>query len=169
MVFTFAILVLGFLSVSADFLQLNKCYRFESLNFEDEYMRHRSWTLYKESDSGNLYVKDSTFKVIEAINGDPDQVSLESVNYAGYHIRHFRYWGIISKCDSDDSVCKNDGSWTVVNGLSQGSNQTVSFLSANFPGYYLRHSYGRVKISPEVNTTLYNEDSSWIPRKVKKC
>jgi len=164
MVATFAILVFWSLSVSAD-LEKNKCYRFESVNYNDQYIRHRNFNLYKESGSGDLYVNDSSFKVIPAINGESGPVSLESLNFPEYDIRHYHYYGKISKCSSTDNTCKDDGSWTVLNGLD-GNDGTVSLASYNKKGFYLRHQGGRVRIAPQEDSTLYKEDSSWIPHEV---
>jgi len=163
MVVTFAILVFWSLSVSAD-LEKNKCYRFESVNYSGEYMRHRNFNLYKESGSGELYVNDSSFKVISAINGKSGLVSLESFNFPGYDIRHYHYYGKISECSSTDDRCKDDGSWTVKNALAPGGN--VSFASYNKNGFYLRHQGGRVRIANQEDSILYKEDASWISHEV---
>jgi len=166
MVVTFAILVFWSLSVLAD-LEMNKCYRFESVNFRNQYMRHRNFNLYKESGSGDLYEKDSSFKVIPAINGISGQVSLESYNFQGFDIRHYHYYGKISACSSNDSTCKDDGSWTVKNGLAlDGNDGTVSFESYNFKGFFLRHQSGKVRIAKVEDNVLYKEDATWIPHEV---
>jgi len=148
-------------------LKLNACYRFESVNFPGQYMRHRGYRLYKERGSGSLYYKDSTFRVVRAINGDRRYRSLESRNYPGHYIRHSGYLGYISRCHSHHRVCKNDASWKVEYGLaSRRGQRALSLRSANYPGYFLRHQNSRVKISPHVHTTLYRLDSSWIARRV---
>jgi len=163
MVVTFAILVFWSLSVLAD-LEMNKCYRFESVNYSGQYMRHRNYNLYKEPGSGDLYEEDSSFKVISAINGISGVVSLESLNFPGYEIRHYHYYGKISQCSSADSTCKDDGSWTVKQALAPGGN--VSFASYNYKGFYLRHQGGKVRISNQEDSILYKEDASWIPHEV---
>merc|ERR1712142_517207 len=127
--------------------------------------RHRHFNLYKESGSGDLYVNDSSFKAIPAINGKSGLVSLESLNFPGYDIRHYHYYGKISNCSSTDDRCKDDGSWTVLNGLASDGN-AVSFASYNIKGFYLRHQGGKVRIAKQENSTLYKEDASWIPHEV---
>jgi len=158
---TISILAFVFISVSAH-LNLHRCYRLESVNYRGEYMRHRGYRLYKERGYGSLYYKDSTFKVVRAINGDWSQRSLESINYPGHYIRHSGYNGYISRCRS--RLCRNDASWRVERGLVRG--RTISLRSSNYPGYFLRHQNARVKISGHIRTTLYENDSSWIPHRV---
>lgn len=164
---TISILAFVFISVSAN-LRLNRCYRLESVNYPGQYIRHRGYRLYKEGGYGWLYFKDSTFKVVRAINGNWRQRSLESVNYPGHYIRHSGYNGYISQCRS--RLCRNDASWKFEKGLVRSRHwwwrSTLSLRSANYRGYFLRHQNARVKISPHIGTTLYRKDSSWIPRRV---
>ena len=164
---TIAIFAFVFISVSAD-LNLYSCYRLESVNYRREYLRHRDSKLYKEKGRGKLYYKDSTFKVVMAINGDWRYRSLESVNYPGHYIRHRGSKGYISACPSHHILCRNDASWKVQHGLARGRSGegAVSLRSYNYAGYFLRHQTSRVKISRHVRTTLYIEDSSWIPHRV---
>lgn len=166
---TIAILafVLVSLSAGSSDLHLYRCYRFESVNFPGQYMRHRNSRLYKERGNGWLYYKDSTFRVVRAINGDRNARSLESVNYPGYYIRHSGSKGYISRCHSRDRLCRNDASWKVHRGWAKGyrGQRSVSLRSVNYPGHYLRHQNSRVKISRYSRTSLYKMDSSWIARR----
>jgi len=66
-------------------LKLHKCYRFESLNFKGQHMRHRNHQLWKDPGRGELYWKDSTFKVVPALNLNQRQVSFIQ------HIWHRNY------------------------------------------------------------------------------
>jgi len=146
-------------------LKLNKCYRFESVNFKGQHMRHRNYQLWKDAGNGELYWKDSTFKVVPALNGKQHQVSFMSINYPQYNLRHSGYLGYISRCRSN--LCRRDASWTVRRGFKSGSCQkTVSFESDNYPSYYLRHQNGRVRISRQSSSTLYRYDASWVYHEV---
>jgi len=150
-------------------LRLNRCYRFESVNYEGQYMRHSGYRMYKHAGRGLLHWKDSTFKLVRAKNGNGNQVSLESFNYPGFFIRHSGYFAYISNCRYYDSLCKNDASWTVKNGLITNNNRerSVSFRSANYPGYFLRHQNGRVRISGFWRTDLFLKDASWTYHEVR--
>jgi len=146
-------------------LKLHKCYRFESVNFKGEHMRHRGYQLWKDSGKGALYWKDSTFKVVPALNGIQHQVSFESLNYPHHYLRHSSYKGYISRCRSN--LDKLDASWTVKSGFGNRScAKTVSFQSANYRTYYLRHQNARVRISRRSFSTLYRLDASWVYHEV---
>jgi len=151
-------------------LKLHKCYRFESVNFRGQHIRHRNYQLWKDPGKGELYWKDSTFMVVPALNGMRHQVSFKSLNYPNNYLRHRGYNGYIHRCSTN--LCRNDASWTVKCGLSSISwpsiscGKTVSFQSAIYPRYYLRHQNARVKISRRSFSTLYRLDASWIYHEV---
>jgi len=123
--------------------------------------------LWKDPGKGELYWKDSTFKVVSALNGMKHQVSLKSLNYPHYYLRHADYYGYIHRC-SNDNGCKKDASWIVEHGFeeSRSCEKTVSFQSANKRSHYLRHQGDRVKISRHSNSELYREDASWVYHEV---
>jgi len=146
-------------------LKLHKCYRFESVNFKGEHMRHRNYQLWKDSGRGALYWKDSTFKVVPALTGFEHQVSFESLNYPHHYLTHYGYKGYISRLRTDLDM--RDASWTVQNGfVYRYCKKTVSFQSANYREYYLRHQNARVRISRRSYSTLYRLDASWVYHEV---
>lgn len=146
-------------------LKLHKCYRFESVNFRGQHIRHRNYQLWKDPGKGELYWKDSTFVVVPALNGMRHQVSFKSLNYPNNYLRHWGYNGYIHRCSTN--LCRNDASWTVKRGfMSISCGKTVSFQSANYPRYNLRHQNARVRISRQSFSTLYRLDASWIYHEV---
>jgi len=146
-------------------LKLHKCYRFESVNFRGQHIRHRNYQLWKDPGKGELYWKDSTFMVVPALNGMRHQVSFKSLNYPNNYLRHWGYNGYIHRCSTN--LCRNDASWTVKRGfMSISCGKTVSFQSANYPRYNLRHQNARVRISRQSFSTLYRLDASWIYHEV---
>jgi len=169
---TISILAFVFISVSAN-LKLHRCYRLESVNYRGSYIRFRlergrSWRLHKDRGNGRRFIIQSTFKVVNAINGNRRQISLESVHFPGRYIKHSGFKGYLRDCPIGAELCRNDASWKVENGLARGRDgeRTVSFRSDNYPGYFLHHGHHKVVISAHRRSTLYNEDSSWIPRRV---
>ena len=54
------------------------------------FMRHRSFEFWLDpnTDNSDLYMKDSSFTVRAGLNGAPDSISFESVNYPGHFLRH---------------------------------------------------------------------------------
>jgi len=148
-------------------LKLHSCYRFEAVNFDNHFMRHSSYQLWKQPGRGSLYLKDSTFKVVPALNRKRDQISLQSLNYPQNYVRHSGYKGYIHRCTSN--LCRNDASWTVKIGFipkSRHREQTVSFQSANYREHYLRHQNSRIRISRRQNQDLFRKDASWVFHKV---
>ena len=149
----------------ADPLELNKCYRFESVNFEGEFIQHSKWELWKKPGVGMANWEHSTWKVVPAVNGDSKHISLEALNFPGYQINHAGFKGFLKKCSEN---CKENASWAVKNGFMKSTycEGTVSFESFNYPGYHLRHSSHRLIISPYQRTDIYEKDASWVYREV---
>jgi len=156
-------------------MELNKCYRFESVNFEGHYIKNKGSELWKASGIGGQHRSDSTYKVVAAINGDEFQVSLESISNPNHYVTHASLVCWIKPCSGDDNGCKReaiwvkrDASWIVRKGFlkSPFCEDTVSFESDNFPGYFLRHTSHRMKISPFAKTDIYQKDASWVYHEV---
>lgn len=63
---------------------------------------------------------------------------------------------------SSNSTLKGQASWTVRTGL--GNSGCISFESKDVPGSYIRHSDGRLHISPyNANDKLFREDATFCP------
>jgi len=152
----------------ADPLELNKCYRFESVNYAGEFIRHQKRELWRRHANGLSNWKDSTYKVVRAVNGNRKYISLEALNVPGEYVRHSGFKGYIAKCSTKDELCRNDASWAVKYGFVKSAycERTISFESFNYPGYHLRHFSHRVMISAFEDKDLYKKDASWVYREV---
>jgi len=152
----------------ADPLELNKCYRFESVNYEGDFIKHQEGELRKSPGSGLSNWKDSSWKVVPAVNGNRKYISLEALDVPGNHVRHLGFKGFITNCTAKDELCRNDSSWAVKYGFIKSAycERTVSFESFNRPGYHLRHADHRVMISAFEDKDLYKKEASWVYREV---
>ena len=143
-------------------------YRFESKNYDKHYMRHKGYGMRidKYEDSG-IYKVDSQFKVVKGLlqEGNDDSVSLRSINYPQYYIRHAGYKCYIGKNDGS-LLFKADATWIPVHGLADKS-KGVSFESLNYRGYYMRHSGYELRIDKMVYTQLFRDDATWYPELVE--
>ena len=81
---------------------------------------------------------------------------LESVNYPGSYIRHYR--GEIKK---DYNVSPPlDAEWRIVPGLYD-NNGYVSFEAVNYPGYYIRHKNSLLYSHEKSTDTTYLKDATF--------
>jgi hypothetical protein len=73
----------------------------------------------------------------------------KSLNIPGYCIRHAYLLGEISPCPAGSPYA--DFAFEQVPGLvryrTNDTSGLISFESRNFPGWYLRHEYGRIKLA----------------------
>jgi len=142
---------------------LNHCYSFESQNYRGNYIRHRNFELWKDPfNNSDLYQKDSTFKMVPALNGVGGQVSFMSINYKGRYLRHARL-GFIHSCGVSDNRCKRNASFKVIKGLS--GKYTVSLKSGR-GSFFFRHQGHRMKMHKYKAQQLYRDDASFIPHEV---
>ncbi|OJF11936.1 beta-galactosidase [Couchioplanes caeruleus subsp. caeruleus] len=66
------------------------CYSLESVNFPGQFLRHAGYRLQRSADDNTaLFHQDATFCAQPPLNGGAGNVSLESLNYPGYHWRHY--------------------------------------------------------------------------------
>nr|BFE55700.1 hypothetical protein GCM10020063_002260 [Dactylosporangium thailandense] len=78
------------------------------------------------------------------------------------YVRHMNGLGYTENVSSSsDQLLKQDATWRVVPGLAGGC---YSLQSRNYPGYYLRHQNGRVKISADDGTALTRADATWCAK-----
>jgi hypothetical protein len=105
-------------------------------------------------DTGNQGDRqDATFVLRPALNGNPDAVSFEAVNYPGFFLRHqdFR----LKLMQNDNSpLYKDDASFFKRAPLAGGA-ETASFESANFAGYYIRHRDFRLWVEKSDGSDLF--------------
>jgi hypothetical protein len=99
---------------------------------------------------------DATFRIVPGLAGE-DSISLESVNYPGYYLRHQGYQIKLHQA-SGDSLYRSDSSFRVKPGLADRTK--VSLESVNYPGYYLRHRGFQFYIE-QGSGELYNLDCTF--------
>eukprot|EP00483_Globobulimina_turgida_P011790 UN11812 len=135
-------------------------FTFESSNYPTRFIRHRGYLLYLDpKETSDLYKKDSTFKVVTAINGDPSFISFESVNFPQHYIRHQSWRAKISKFDGS-TLFREDASFRKQPALN-GKVGFYSFESSNYPGRFLRHRGFEIWLDPQENAQLYKDDASF--------
>ncbi|MFI5297176.1 MAG: AbfB domain-containing protein [Polyangiales bacterium] len=91
-------------------------------------------------------------------------VSLQSVNFPDRYVRHCSGLGFIDRNDKTNPACdpavfKQDVTFRRVSGLAGGA--SVSFESVNYPGTFLRHQNGRIKLATSDATSLFKQDASF--------
>jgi hypothetical protein len=84
---------------------------------------------------------------------------LRSVNVPNAFIRHQQGIGRLTPVASD--LDKKDSSFLIRPGLAGAG---VSFESANFSGYYLRHQNGQIRLGRADNNVLFKKDASFHQR-----
>ena len=68
------------------------------------FMRHRNYEFWLDpnTDSSDLYMKDSSMTVRVGLNGTPGSISFESVNFPGFYLRHANYTCQLNKVDGSE-------------------------------------------------------------------
>jgi len=114
--------------------------------------------LTRQRGQGDVYVKDSTFKVIRAFDGNKRAISLESVRYPGRFIRH---WDSLMCVEPyyEGSSWKNEASWLVVEGLHLTGVRGISLKANNYNGY-MRDDGGLIKLEFEASEQ-FSIDATW--------
>ena len=81
----------------------------------DRLLRHRNYEFWLDpnSDSSDLYFKDSSFTVRNGLNGTLGSISFESVNYPGHFLRHAGYTCQLNKVDGSE-LFKLDASFNQI-------------------------------------------------------
>lgn len=86
-------------------------------------------------------------------------VSLQSFNYRTFFIRHRNYLGEISPVSS--LLDRRDGTFRMVEGLSNAAQGFVSFESVNYPRYFLRHENFELKLHHYADNQLFRDDATF--------
>lgn len=89
-----------------------------------------------------------------------DLVSLQPSNFKDNWVRHRNGLCLIDKIAENDALAQKDASFNRVAGLS-GDPNTVSFESVNYPGYYLRHENGRLKLAKNTGDKGFRADATF--------
>ena len=87
-------------------------------------MKHENWLGYAKAGKGNLYNKDSTFKVHQ----DGQYVQFESVNFPNHYMRHANFRFRLSKNDGSE-LFKEDSKFTPQEMPCDGSGSIVQLRS----------------------------------------
>ena len=122
----------------------------------DRYLRHASFAGFVTGYTADpTFLKDATFLLTPANNGNGAYVSFQSVNYPGQFLRHSGFRIYLN--GGSDPVFRQDSSFKIMPSLN-GDPSMVSFQSANFPTHYL--AVNRENPS-EVWITTVNQSSLW--------
>jgi hypothetical protein len=120
--------------------------RLQSFNVQDRYVRHANFDVRIDQ---NITGPDAQFRLRPGLAGS-GTVSIESVNFPGYFLRHFAF---------DFQLAYNDGTtqfaaeatFRQVAGLADSS--WSSFQSYNYPDRYIRHYAYQLRLDPITTAT----------------
>lgn len=129
--------------------------RLKSWDFPDRYVRH-------QNGQGRIDPlpfdpqADSQWKLVPGL-ADPNDVSLESVNYPGSYLRHSSF-NVVLNANDGSAQFAADATFKKVPGLANTS--WSSFQSYNFPDRYIRHYNFQLQISP-ISTSTDQADATF--------
>ncbi len=86
------------------------CVSFKSKRYPDRYLRHSSYAIWTDVDTGGAFAADATFCVRPALSGDPNFRSFESKNFPNHYIRHASGRIRIDPFE-DTTVFRQDATW----------------------------------------------------------
>ena len=133
--------------------------RFESYNYPEYFIRHRSsWVRIDKHQANKLFLKDSYWKVVKGLCGCG--VSFQSYNYPDHYIRHRGYWARIDKFQNK-ALFKKDACFIAHRGLAD--RRKYSFESYNYRGYFLRHRNSWMRIDRNDRSALFKKDATFKP------
>ena len=89
----------------------------------------------------------------------PEVFMVNSYNYQDRYMRHFDFLGYINPVVTGQDT--KDAEFQIVPGLAGDG---ISFASVNFPGYYLRHQFSRIKLNQFDGTDLFRQDATFMVR-----
>ncbi|XVU25917.1 AbfB domain-containing protein [Actinoplanes sp. CA-054009] len=145
------------------------CYSFESRNFPGQYLRHRSYRVYREANSGGTFAADATFCGRPGLSGAG--TSLESANRPGYYLRH-RSEEVWVDAPSGGSF-NDDATWAIGAplwrsgaDLTVGQNRSFRVTTAGFDTRYLRHRDGlaRTDVITTASPVTDRQDATFTVR-----
>jgi hypothetical protein len=97
------------------------------------YIRHRSFRGEVSPVGSAVDRQDATFRMVPGL-ADGNWVSLESVNYPGYYLRHQNFEFHLQQA-SDDQLFREDATFRIVPGMAGADYVTLE--SYNYPGHYI--------------------------------
>ena len=125
--------------------------RFQSFSLENAYIRHTDTAV--RVDFAADSVADSEFVVVPGL-ADPEAVSIESVNFPGYYLRHQNNVIVLSANDRSESF-NADATWWIRPGLADSD--WISFESYNHPGHYMGQRFGVMALVELTDATTQAE------------
>ncbi|HEX2907807.1 MAG TPA: family 43 glycosylhydrolase [Phototrophicaceae bacterium] len=135
--------------------------RFKAFGRENAYLRHANF--YPRVDANPVPLADSQFVIVPGL-ADVEAISIESVNFPGFYIRHqnnaLRLMG-----DDGSASYKADATWTIQPGLADDT--WISFESYNQPNYYIGRQFGvmaLVELTDKLSETA-REDATFFEEK----
>jgi hypothetical protein len=90
-------------------------------------------------------------------------ITLGSRQPPGLFVRHRLFFGELQGINPTNQLDRQDATFILRPGLN-GANDTVSFESVNFPGFFLRHSGNRLKLMENDNSPNFSRDASYFRR-----
>ncbi len=123
----------------------------------DAYLRHADFFMHVSAVP--VGSADAQFTVRPGL-ADPDAVSVESVNFPGFFLRHQGNTLILGSDDNSDSFAA-DATWWLRPGLAESS--LISFEAYNMPGSYIGKQFGVTALFQltDTTTTIQREDATF--------
>jgi hypothetical protein len=103
-----------------------------------------------------LPAEDAEWRIVPGL-ANASAISLESVNYPGYYLRH-RNGQIWMDSNDGTALFKADATWWKRAGLADSTR--ISFEASNFPGSFMRHRDGLLYSEP-ISTALDRSDATF--------
>jgi hypothetical protein len=132
--------------------------RFRWYSLEGTYLRHANFVL--RFDTQLTMLADSQFIVVPGL-ADPEAISIESVNFPGFHIRQWNNAIQLMPDDNTDSFAA-DATWWVRPGLADET--WISLESYARPGSYISRRMGILALTEITDSTpqIVREDGTFL-------
>jgi hypothetical protein len=129
--------------------------RIQSYNLQDRYVRHSNFDV--RIDPNVSPAQDSQFRLVPGLANGSGYVSVESVNFPGYYLRHYGFDFVLAANDGT-ATFRADATFRQVAGLANAG--WTSFQSYNFPDRYIRHSSNLLRLDP-ITTAQGRSDATF--------
>ncbi|MDR6322247.1 AbfB domain-containing protein [Actinoplanes couchii] len=146
---------------------------FESFNNPGSYLRHASENVYLAAGDGSAsFAADATWNVSEPARWRSSvllpfdvrrSLQVATWGYTDRYLRHADSLGWTEVVNSGSSaLLKADATFTLRRGLAD--NSCYTFESVNYPGQYLRHAAGRIRLASNDGSSLFAADATFCAR-----
>ncbi|VUD64361.1 Extracellular exo-alpha-(1-_5)-L-arabinofuranosidase [Thalassocella blandensis] len=139
----------------------NGTLNFESRNFPGHFFSSRDDASVRLDGVEGRPTKEAAYSIVPGL-ADENCVSFQSARDPNRYLRHSGYW-IWEHQNNPSNGFKQDATFCVKASLA-GDAQYRSFESFNFPGHFIRHSGGRLRIDAQRDTETFINDASWAYR-----